>query len=139
MTMTSLFINVAGVIVRSKRQPCGGRYLIFPVLQSRTLRHRSVVTELGFQPRQPKATAGLSPQPYTRSGLQGTLLFPVNDCFPVLAAGAEGLPAVKSGPGFAETRGLVTQRTLSGPGLGTWIFLSTGSQMELNELEISLR
>ena len=46
---------------------------------------------------------------------------------------------MKSGPGFAETRGLVTQRTLSGPGLGTWIFLSTGSQMELNELEISLR
>ena len=28
---------------------------------------------------------------------------------PFLAAGAEGLPAVKSGPGFAETRGLRTE------------------------------
>ena len=28
---------------------------------------------------------------------------------PFLAAGAEGLPAVKSGPGFAETRGLPTE------------------------------
>lgn len=94
----------------------------------------------GFNPGSQKPQQAFHHNPQARSGLQGgTLSFPINDCFPIPGSRAEGLPAVKSGPGFAETRGLVTQRTLSGPGLGTWIFLSTGSQMELNELEISLR